>query len=58
MMGNYKNNKDNDWAAAAAAQTLPMADTVICIESSICGEIWSYYGSDLEHYCHLGCNIM
>jgi len=59
MMGNYKNNKDNNLAAvAAAAHTLLMADTVISIESSICGEIWGSYGSNLEHHCHLGCNTM
>jgi len=53
MMGNYKNNKDNN-LAAAAAHTLLMADTVIGIESLICGEIWGSYGSDVKHYCHLG----
>jgi len=45
MMGNYKNNKDN--SLGAAAHTFPMADTVISTESSICGEIWGSYESDL-----------
>lgn len=49
-MGNYKNDDENNFAAAAA-HTLLMADTVISIESSVCGEIWGSYGSDLEHYC-------
>ena len=38
-MGNYKYNKDKSWAAAAA-QTLLTADTVIGTASPCCGEIW------------------
>ena len=44
MMGNYKNDEDNN-LAAAAAHTLLMADTVISLLLLIWGISWLNHGN-------------